>query len=173
MIKKIFNPWFKVDSRALGIYRILLGWLCFWDIVRRWNYIDVFYSDLGIKTKFAKTTSFTIFNYIGNSSSTVHLVFIIGIFFSILLMLGYKSKLSHFITGIIVISIHVFVTKVGNSGDMFVNCMLIWTFFLPLGHSLSLDSLIKSLNSYKENNLEELNNRQKGIHIPKQIYSIA
>ena len=172
MLHKIINTLFKVDSRALGIYRILLGWLCFCDIARRWNYIDVFYSDLGIKTQYVKTTSFTIFNYIGNSSLTVHLIFLIGLFFSLLLMIGYKSKLSHFITGIIIISIHVFVTKVGNSGDMFLNCMLIWTFFLPLGRSLSLDSLIASLNQYKESNLKELNNRNE-IRPAKQFYSIA
>ena len=148
---KLINTWFRVDSRALGIYRILLGWLCFWDIARRWNYIDIFYCDLGIKVLYAQSKSFTIFNYIGNDSFIVHLIFAIGILSSILLMIGYRSKLFHFITAIIVISIHVYVTKVGNSGDMFLNCMLIWTLFLPLGKSLSLDSLIKSLSNFKEN----------------------
>ena len=46
----ITKTWFRVDSRALGIYRILLGWLCCWVIFRRWDYIDVFYSNLGIPT---------------------------------------------------------------------------------------------------------------------------
>jgi len=172
-ILKWFKPWFEVDSRALGIHRILLGWLCFWDISRRWNYIDVFYSDLGIQTQFIQSSSFSIFHYIGNSSFIVHLVFLIGILFSILLMLGYKTKLSHFITGAIVISIHVLVTKVGNSGDIFLNCMLVWTFFLPLGKSLSIDSLFKSLSIFKENSIEDLNDRTKGNILPKKIYSLA
>ena len=170
---KLINAWFRVDSRALGIYRILLGWLCLWDIARRWNYIDVFYSDLGIKVQYASSKSFTIFNYIGNDSFIVHLVFTIGILSSILLMIGYRSKLFHFITAMIIISIHVYVTKVGNSGDMFLNCMLIWTLFLPLGKSLSLDSLIKSLSNFKENKVDDLNDRTRGINIPTQIYSIA
>lgn len=173
MCKKLTNLLFKVDSRALGIYRILLGWLCFWDIFRRWDFIDIFYSDLGIKSQYAKNTSFTIFNYIGNDSNFVHLIFIIGILFSILLMIGYRSKFSHFIITIIIISIHVSVTKVGNSGDMFLNCMLIWTFFLPLGRSISIDSLIKSLTTFKENTLLELNNKSLGVNKPKQVYSIA
>ena len=138
MFTKIINTWFKVDSRALGVYRILLGWLCLWDIARRWNYIDVFYSDLGIKSQYARTTSFTIFKYIGNDSITVHIVFILGILFSILLLIGYRTKLSHFIVTTIIISIHVAATKVGNSGDMFLNCILVWTFFLPIGYSISL-----------------------------------
>ena len=173
MFKTIINAWFKVDSRALGIYRILLGWLCLWDIARRWNYIDVFYSDLGIKSQYARTTSFTIFKYIGNDSITVHIVFILGILFSILLLIGYRTKLSHFIVTTIIISIHVAATKVGNSGDMFLNCILVWTFFLPIGYSISLDSLIKSLKKHKENNLEELNDTNLGFNSPKQIYSIA
>ena len=80
MYKKLTNLLFKVDSRALGVYRILLGWLCFWDIFRRWDFIDIFYSDLGIKSQYAKNTSFSIFNYIGNDSNFVHLIFIIGIY---------------------------------------------------------------------------------------------
>ena len=173
MLKKIITAWFKVDSRALGIHRILLGWLCLWDIARRWNYIDIFYSDLGIKIQYARTASFTIFKYIGNDSTTVHIIFILGLLFSILLMVGYRTKFSHFIVGTIIISIHVAATKVGNSADMFLNCMLIWTFFLPLGKSISIDSLIKSLKQYKENNLEELNNNVLRVNAPKQIYSIA
>jgi len=172
-VLKWFKGWFKVDSRALGIYRILLGWLCFWDIARRWNYIDIFYSDLGIKSQYAKTTSFTIFKYIGNDSTVVHIVFILGILFSFLLLIGYRTKLSHFIVTTIIISIHVAATKVGNSGDMFLNCILVWTFFLPLGRSISIDSLMKSLKNYKENSLEELNDYKLGFNPPKQIYSIA
>lgn len=170
---KWFKAWFEVDSRALGIYRILLGWLCLWDIARRWNYIDIFYSDLGIKSQYVRTTSFTIFKYIGNDSIAVHIIFILGILFSILLLIGYRTKLSHFIVTTIIISIHVAATKVGNSGDMFLNCMLVWTFFLPIGYSISLDSLIKSLKNYKENSLDDLNDRTKGNNLPEKIYSIA
>ena len=47
-MKRWLSPWFKIDSRALGIYRILIGLVCTLDIVRRWNYIDVFYSNQGI-----------------------------------------------------------------------------------------------------------------------------
>ena len=103
----------------------------------------------------------------------IHIVFIIGILFSISLMIGYKSKLSHLITAIIIISIHSQEVVVGNSGDTFLNSMLIWTLFLPLGKSFSLDSLIKSLKNFKELKVEDLNNRIDGINKPTQIYSIA
>ena len=171
-MKKLIAPWFKVDSRSLGVYRILIGWVCALDIIRRWNYIDVFYSDQAI-SMLPDTKAFNIFNYIGNSTIETHIVFIIGILFSISLMIGYKSKLSHLITAIIIISIHSKEVVVGNSGDTFLNAMLIWTLFLPLGKSFSLDSLIKSLKNFKELKVEDLNNRIDGINKPTQIYSIA
>ena len=171
-MKKIISAWFRVDSRALGIYRILIGLVCALDIIRRWNYIDVFYSNQGIQTK-SDSQIFNIFNYIGNSSFEVHIIFLIGILFSITLMLGYKTKLSHLITAIIIIGIHGQVPVVGNSGDTFLNSILIWTLFLPLGKSISLDSLIKSLISFKESRVSDLNDRQNGINKPIQVYSIA
>ena len=171
-MKKIISAWFRVDSRALAIYRILIGWVCALDIIRRWNYIDVFYSNQGIQTK-SDSQIFNIFNYIGNSSFEVHIIFLIGILFSITLMLVYKTKLSHLITAIIIIGIHGQVPVVGNSGDTFLNSILIWSLFLPLGRSISLDSLIKSLISFKESRVSDLNDRQNGINKPIQVYSIA
>ena len=47
-IVNFFKPWFAVDSRALGLYRILLGILCLADILRRWDFIDIFYTQASI-----------------------------------------------------------------------------------------------------------------------------
>ena len=171
-MKKLMLAWFTVDSRALGIYRILIGCVCALDIIRRWNYIDVFYSNKAISIDPSKS-AFNIFNYIGNSSVEIHIIFLIGILFSIFLTIGYKSKLSHFIVAIIIIGIHSQVIEVANSGDMFLTAMLVWTLFLPLGKSLSLDALIKSLKKFKELKVDDLNNREKGINKPVQIKSIA
>ena len=65
-------------------------------------------------------------------------------------MVGYKTKLSHFITMIIILSLHNYTFSIANAGDRFMNCILIWTFFLPLGRSLSFDSLFSSLYNFKE-----------------------
>ena len=66
-MKNLISSWFRVDSRALGIYRILIGWVCVLDIIRRWNYIDVFYSNQGIPMH-SDSKAFNIFDYIGNGS---------------------------------------------------------------------------------------------------------
>ena len=43
-IIEFFKPWFAVDSRALGLYRIVFGLLCLSDIIRRYDFIDIFYT---------------------------------------------------------------------------------------------------------------------------------
>ena len=56
---------------------------------------------------------------------------------------------------------------------MFLNSMLIWSLFLPLGKSISVDALMKSLKNFQELTVEDLNNRDTLINKPIQIYSIA
>ena len=158
MIKNVFTSWFTVDSRALGIFRILIGWVCFIDICRRWNYIDVFYSDLGITTKI-DLQFWNLFSITGTDSFIVHSIFSLGLIFSFFFIIGYKTKISHLLSLIIIISIHGQAIVVGNSGDTFLNSILIWTLFLPLGRVMSLDALIYNLKNYKEFNVSELNDR--------------
>ena len=174
-ILNIFKPWFAVDSRALGIYRIVFGLLCLTDILRRWEFIDIFYTQ-GSIIKASLTSSayknFTLLNTF-TSSWEVHFFFILGILFSILLIIGYKTKLSQIMCAIIILSIHNRATMLENAGDFFMNCMLIWTIFLPLGISYSIDSLKKSLHNFKENSIDDLNDRSSGINNSTTIYSFA
>ncbi len=172
---KLFRPWFAVDSRSLGIFRILLGFLCLSDILRRWTYIDIFYSDSSIISPTTSSSFYKMFNLLSTFTKSweVHLFFLIGIIFSIFLIIGYKSKLSHIISAIVIISIHNRAIILENAGDMFFNSVLIWTLFLPLGISYSIDSLKNSLATFKENNIDDLNNRDFGLNKPKKIYSLA
>ncbi len=84
--------------------------------------------------------------------------FLVGIFFSFMLMIGYKTKFSQIMCAIILISIHNRAIMLENAADFFMNCMLIWTAFLPLGISFSIDSMSKTLNKYKENSIDDKSN---------------
>ena len=106
------------------------------------------------------------------TSWEVHLFFFVGLVSSILLIVGYRTKLAHFICAIVIISIHTRAIILENAGDMFFNCMLVWTFFLPLGISFSIDALKKSL-LFKENTISELNNKSFGLNKVKSIFSFA
>jgi len=174
-ILNIFKPWFAVDSRALGLYRIVFGLICLADILRRWEFIDIFYTQGSIIKASLTSSAYKNFTLLSTftSSVEVHFFFILGILFSILLIIGYKTKLSQIMCAIIILSIHNRAIMLENAGDFFMNCMLVWTIFLPLGISYSVDSLKKSLNNFKENSVEDLNNRDRGMNQSTTIYSFA
>ncbi len=174
-IINIFKPWFAVDSRALGLYRIVFGLICLADILRRWEFIDIFYTQ-GSIIQASVTSSvyknFTLLNTF-TSSWEVHFFFILGILFSILLIIGYKTKLSQIMCAIIILSIHNRAIMLENAGDFFMNCMLVWSAFLPLGLTFSIDSLRKTLSEFKENSISDLNDRYNGMNKSATIYSLA
>ena len=173
-IINIFKPWFFVDSRALGIYRTLIGILCFIDIFRRYEFIDIFYTNnsiISISTSNSFYKSFTLLRTF-TSSWEVHIFFIIGLIFSIFLIIGFRTKLSQFITTIIIISIHNRAIMLENAGDLMFNNILIISLFLPLGISFGIDSLRKSLKS-KELNPDDLNNKAIGKNAPSQVFTVG
>ena len=138
-----FKPWFAVDSRALGLFRIVFGILCLSDIIRRWDFIDIFYTQASIIQSTLTSSSYKNFTLLNTFTSSweVHLFFLIGIIFSLMLIFGYKTKLSQIMCAVIIISIHNRAIMLENAADFFMNCMLIWTMFLPLGISFSIDSI--------------------------------
>ena len=94
-ITSVFKPWFFVDSRALGIYRILLGVLCFIDIFRRWSFIDIFYTNdsiISISTSNSFYKTFTLLTTF-TKSWEVHLFFLVGLIFSIFYSLLEQTRL--------------------------------------------------------------------------------
>ena len=171
----IFKPWFQVDSRSLGIFRILLGILCFIDITRRWDFIDVFYTNNSIISASSSNSYYKMFTLLTSFTKSweVHIFLFIGIIGSICLTIGYKTKLAHIISAIVIISLHNRAIILENAADMFFNSILIWTLFLPLGISYSIDALKKSLSDFKDNSIENLNDKNLGINKPSKIYSLA
>ena len=174
-IVNLFKPWFAVDSRSLGLFRIVFGYLCLFDILRRWEFIDIFYTQASIIQSSLTSSSYKNFTLLNTFTSSweVHLFFIIGIVFSFMLMIGYKTKLSQVMCAIIIISIHNRAIMLENAADFFMNCMLIWTVFLPLGISFSIDSLSNTLKKNKENSVDDLNNRDFGVNKSQTLYSFA
>jgi len=156
---KLFKPWFTIDKRILGIYRIFFGILIFSDIARRWETRHIFLSNDGIVHHYNNSSYFSLLNIFNDFLQPwmIDLLFIFGLFSSILFIIGYKTKLSHLISGIILISLHNRVVLVENAGDFVMNCMIIWSFFLPLGSALSIDALKKSLKRYDESTIDNLN----------------
>ena len=151
----------SVDTRVLGLFRIFFGIICFWDVYRRFHLIDVFYSSNGIDLSLG-----TVSNYIPQyftllhsfrSSDSLNIFFIITMIASICLMVGYRTKFSHFIVLIGIISIHNYRIILENGADLIMNSLLVWSFFLPLGKNISIDALISSLKENNDTSSSDLN----------------
>ena len=170
---KIFKPLFEVDSRSLGIFRIFLGFLCLADITRRWNFIDIFYTNDSIISASSSNSYYKMFTLLTSFTKSweVHTFLFVGIIASICLILGYRTKLAHLISAIVIISLHNRAIILENAADMFFNSILIWTLFLPLGLSYSIDALKKSLSNFKDNSIEHLNDRNLGINKPSNPFN--
>ena len=174
-IASIFKPWFFVDKRALGIFRIFLGTLCLIDVSRRFNLIDVFYTNSGIISYTASNSFYKTFSLLSafTKSWEVHLFFIAGILFSIFLIIGYKTKLSQIMCAIIIISIHNRVIMLENAGDFVFNSILILSVFLPLGLTFSIDGIKRSLSNFNENSVSDLNQKDSFNNEEYEFFSLA
>ena len=168
--------WFGVDVRTLALFRFFIGLLAFSDIYRRYGMIDVFYSAKGIRLHSSTITEYSTryFSLLDAfpQSLEVHTFFIISMFCSLCLMIGYKTKFFQVLTAIGIISIHNHLLILENAGDMFFNAILVWTIFLPLGKVWSLDSLCKSFKDRNEINSSQLNAKNSADK-PCKVFHLA
>ena len=175
IINSIKKTLFQVDTRILGIFRILFGSVLFFDLINRLSVIHLFYTNKSIlPTSYVLSTPYKVLPFTllpaFNQSWEVYLFLTLGLISCIFFILGYKTKLMQVIASIVVLSFHNKVTTLENGGDMVVNNFIIWALFLPLGLSYSIDSLILSLKEKIENNSFEINNYRKS-HV--KLHSFA
>ncbi|MBC8257327.1 MAG: lipase maturation factor family protein [Candidatus Marinimicrobia bacterium] len=160
IINKLKNAYF-VDTRTLAIFRIALGILGMWDVLRRYYLIDAFYSFNGMDFRRQITSSYSVkyFTLLDTfqTSIEVQLFFIFTIICFFLLMIGYRTRLFQILSAFGLLSIHNAAVILENGGDMVFNNYLIWTLFLPLGKSWSIDSLKSSLQNFPEKDSTNLN----------------
>ena len=171
-LNKVIQRWIYVDSRTLALFRIFFGLMGLIDVLRRYSVIDVFYSDLGMNFRRQVSSKYSIkyFTLLDqlHSAVEVRIFFIATIICFILLIIGYRTRLFQILSAIGLISIHNAAVILENGADMVFNSYLVWMLFLPLGTSLSVDSLRRSFNREPDNDIStKIENR------PQRIFHIA
>ena len=161
LFKKILKNWLYVDTRTLALFRIVFGVVGFIDVLRRFPIIDVFYSDAGMNFRRQVTSKysikyFTLLEYV-QGTAEVHFFFILCAICFFFLIIGYHTRIFQFLSAIGLISIHNAAVILENGGDMVFNNYLVWTLFLPLGTSWSVDSMRKSFRKQPEYDSNDLN----------------
>ena len=180
-LKNLLAIYLKVDLRVLGIFRIALGLVCLIDVLRRLPYIEIFYSSSGVAPNYFMSEitgkysqkAFSLLSSL-NSVGEVTLFFYIIALFSFFLMIGYKTKVSHIIVLIGILSIHNRLIILENGGDLVLNNFLIWSLFLPLGKRFSLDRMLSSLSTYKDETPRSLNTVDRAkLDEPSSYWGLA
>jgi hypothetical protein len=156
--------YFTLDTRWLGVFRIVFGLLLFVDGSRRWLDVRMYYSNDGIfpnhYSLFAPMgrdvfSLLHAFSSVGEASVCFALVLVCyGCF-----LVGYRTKLFHVLSLVCVTSLNARNIFVENGGTVVVNILTLWTLFLPLGERFSVDALLKSLRERREQGAAELNDR--------------
>ncbi|MEQ9323923.1 MAG: HTTM domain-containing protein [Polyangiaceae bacterium] len=155
------------DRRTLGITRIFLGFFLIFDLFRRtpdWLWM---FSDQGVlPTHYSlwrpQSSGFSIFNGFSTAPELAAL-WIFGLVVYLCLLVGYKTKPMQVIAAIYVASMNGRILLIENGGYVVHNLLMLWTAFLPLGDRFSVDALLTSLKTQKEEGAADLNDRDKDV----------
>src|SRR6478609_3505602 len=161
-----FNERYRsVDPRWLGLFRICFGCLLLSELFWRWSYARALFSNDGLLPNhfslFAPMgqdlfSIYHVFSSLGEVEVAFSLTFVVFACFT----LGYKTRLFHVLSAILITSLHARNLFTENGGSVVTHSLAVWTVFLPLGQCFSIDALRRSLREVREDSSAALNRRE-------------
>jgi predicted DCC family thiol-disulfide oxidoreductase YuxK len=154
-----------IDPRWLGIFRICFGVLLITELGYRWSYARMLFSNDGLLPNhfslFAPMGQdlFSIY-HVFSTIEEVHLAFALTLVVFLCFTLGYKTRLFHILSAILITSLHARNLFTENGGSVVTHSLATWTVFLPLGQCFSIDAVRRSLRARHERSSAELNQRE-------------
>lgn len=146
VIFKIKNL-FSIDLRSLALFRVCLGILIITELITRLPNLRMFYTDYGVfpREYFFRKSQFTFFSpyFVSGSEIFQLFLFFLAGTIAILLLIGYKTKLTTFLSWYLLVSLQLRNPLI-NSGDQLLRVLLFFAIFLPLNACYSVDSTLNS-----------------------------
>jgi len=155
LLKKYCKSVFTLDTRSLAAFRIGIACILIYEVFFQWKYSDVFLSPTGaVPLKALLTThhsqwSWSLY-YISTGLWWAKTLLLLQWIFSFTLLIGYRTKLSTFISWVLLVSLHTRLPSPLQSGDVLLRLLLFWSYFLPLGQNYSIDSVLKPVLQNKQ-----------------------
>lgn len=155
----------RMDPRTAGIFRIVVGFLCAADTIRRWSVARTFYSNEGVLTNHyhlyrpSGVYNFSVYHAF-SSLSEVHVAFAISVLCHLILMVGWHARLFAAISFILVTSLDNRLVLVENGGYVVVNLVALYAMFLPIERRFSVDAWVRSWRERREASVAELRDRK-------------
>ena len=160
-----FNQHYRsVDPRWLGLFRIGFGVLLITELMYRWSYARLLFSNDGVLPNhyslFAPMGQdlFSIY-HVFSTIQEVHVAFALTLVVLVCFTLGYKTRLFHILSAILITSLHSRNLFTENGGSVVTHSLATWTVFLPLGQCFSIDAVRRSLSAQHEHSSVQLNQR--------------
>ena len=141
---------FMTSPVTLGVGRIVLAVLLLGDALRRWEDLDVWYTNDGLMPNHTmlwapqSRLGFSVFFSVSQlHEARFFLLLAIGIY--LLLLVGWKTRLMQVLALLAQVSLNCRIHYLLNGGDITLSILLLWTALLPLGAWLSVDSVVELL----------------------------
>lgn len=161
-----FNEHYRtIDPRWLGLFRIFFGSLLISELLYRWSYARILFSNDGLLPNhfslFAPMGQdlFSIY-HVFSTVEEVHVAFALTLVVFVCFTIGYRTRLFHILSAILITSLHSRNLFTENGGSVVTHSLAIWTAFLPLGRCFSVDAVRRSLAAVHERSPAELNRRE-------------
>jgi predicted DCC family thiol-disulfide oxidoreductase YuxK len=164
-VTAFFNEHYRsADPRWLGLFRICFGCLLISELLYRWSYARLLFSNDGVLPN-----HFSLFAPMGQDLFSIYHVFStigeVEVAFSLTLLvfvcftIGYKTRLFHVLSAILITSLHARNLFTENGGSVVTHSLATWTVFLPLGQCFSVDAVRRSMRERHEQDAAALNRR--------------
>lgn len=168
----------RMDPRTAGLFRIVIGFLCAAETVRRWAVAPLYYSNEGVLTNhlhlFRPPGAHSLSLYHAFSSvPEVHLAFALTVLCHLLFMIGWHARVFAVLSFILVTSLDHRLVMVENGGYVVMNLVTLYAALLPVDRRFSVDALLRSLRERRERSLEEINERQRPARETEDYVSLA
>lgn len=150
-LKRVFG----LDYRSLAALRFFVGLTLLLDLIQRANSLTAHYTDAGVLPRgelmrlWNESAFWSLYN-INGSATFVAVMFIIAGVFSVMMILGYRSKFATIASFVMLISLHTRAPLVLQGGDVALRVILFFMMFLPLNKRFSLDIILGNTNYPKE-----------------------
>jgi len=133
---------FSIDFRSLAMVRFAIAGIVLVDLLARSRFIEALYSDAGVlPVRLLTSHDRSLSLHAMHGSVTLQLVlFVLGMIAALMMLIGYRTRFSTFITWTLTVSLHNRNTYLLDGADTLLASMLLWGIFLPLGACWSIDA---------------------------------
>ncbi len=156
LLKKVFS----IDTRALIVFRVSLGVLIIWDLLLKLPSFPAFFSDQGFLPRtllLGQPEGGRIsLNFASGDLAFQYFLMLIAFVFAVMLIVGYKTKLSTIVLWVLLISFQNRNPFILHAGDILFRLLFFWAIFLPL-----------------EKKPEALSQKSKGFQHPTSSFNLA